>query len=50
MIISFADDHPAGLLRPGGQANVIVYTGDRPLLNKLARWRIRLAAWLSYVR
>jgi len=50
VIISFADDHPAGLLRPGGQANVIVYTGDRPLLNKLARWRIRLAAWLSYVR
>ena len=50
VIISFADDHPAGLLRPGGQANVIVYTGDRPLLNRLARWRIRLAAWLSYVR
>jgi multidrug resistance efflux pump len=50
VIISFADDHPVGLLRPGGQANVIVYTGDRPLLNRLARWRIRLAAWLSYVR
>ena len=50
VLISFGDDLPAGLLRPGGQANVIVYTGDRPLLNKLARWRIRLAAWLSYVR
>ena len=50
VIISFADDRPAGLLRPGGQANVIVYTGDRPWLNKFAGWRIRLAAWLSYVR
>ena len=50
VIISFADDRPTGLLRPGGQANVIVYTGDRPWLNKFAGWRIRLAAWLSYVR
>jgi len=50
VIINFGNDRPAGLLRPGGQANVIVYTGDRPWLNKFAGWRIRLAAWLSYVR
>jgi len=47
--VSVGDDVPARLLRTGGQANVVVYTGDRPLLNTLGRWRIRLVAWLSYV-
>jgi multidrug resistance efflux pump len=31
-----------------GQAEVIVYTGDTPLLNRLGAWYIRLKAYLSY--
>jgi len=49
VLISLGGDVPADLLRTGGQVDVIVYTGNRPFLNTLARWRIRLAAWLSYV-
>ena len=49
VLISLGKDIPADLLRTGGQADIMVYTGDRPLLNTLARWRIRLSAWLSYV-
>ncbi len=49
VMISLDGDVPADLLRTGGQVDVVVYTGNRPLLNTLARWRIRLSAWLSYV-
>ena len=49
VLISLDGDVPADLLRTGGQVDVMVYTGNRPFLNTLARWRIRLAAWLSYV-
>ena len=35
-------------VRVGSQASVTVYTGNRPLLNTLARWRIRIASYLSY--
>ena len=35
-------------VRVGSQVSVIVYTGDHPLMNTLGRWRIRLAAYLSY--
>jgi len=35
-------------VRVGSQVSVIVYTGDHPLMNMLGRWRIRLAAYLSY--
>ncbi len=49
VLINLGEDVPPDLLRTGGQADIIIYTGDRPLLNTLARWRIRLSAWLSYV-
>ena len=49
VLISLDRDVPVNLLRTGGQVDIVVYTGDRPLLNTLARWRILLAAWLSYV-
>ena len=49
VLISLDRDVPADLLRTGGQVDIMVYTGDRPLLNTLARWRIRFSAWLSYV-
>jgi multidrug resistance efflux pump len=37
-------------LRPGGQADVVVYTGNNVLLNFLAKVRIRLTGLISYVR
>lgn len=38
------------LLRLGGQADVVVYTGNNFILNTIAKFRIRLMSWLSYVR
>jgi multidrug resistance efflux pump len=37
-----------GRLREGGQASVIIYTGDHPLMNALGRLYVRAAALLSY--
>ncbi len=44
------DQLPAiyGQLRLGGQTSVMVYTGDRPLLNLLGRLYIRMMSKLSY--
>jgi len=50
VIITFAQDDLQGLLRAGGQVDVIVYTDDNVLLNALGRFNIRLRSWLSYVR
>ena len=36
-------------LRIGGQAEVLVYTGDNPLMNVLGAVYIRLMSWLSYL-
>lgn len=35
-------------LRAGGQADVIVYTGDHPLMNALGRFYVRAMSYLSY--
>jgi multidrug resistance efflux pump len=37
-------------IRIGGQADIVVYTGDNGLLNALATFRIKFNSWLSYVR
>jgi multidrug resistance efflux pump len=50
VIISFADREGAEYRRAGGQANLIVYTGRRPILNAIGKLRIRLVSWLSFVR
>jgi multidrug resistance efflux pump len=50
VIIGLDSPETEGLVRAGGQADVVVYTGRHPLLNTLARWRIRLRSWVSYVR
>jgi multidrug resistance efflux pump len=50
VIISFADSEAEKFRRAGGQANVIVYTGRRPILNAIGKLRIRLVSWLSFVR
>ncbi len=49
VIIKFVDDASRGLRRAGGQADVIIYTGDRTLLNALGWFWIRLMSVLSYV-
>lgn len=50
VIVRFADDESRGFRRVGGQASVVVYTGTDPILNAVARLRIRLTTLLSYVR
>jgi multidrug resistance efflux pump len=49
VIIRFSDDSAKGLRRAGGQADVIVYTGDSAVLNGIGRLWIRLLSVLSYV-
>ena len=49
VIIAIGDD-VSGLLRVGGQADVIVYSGGDPLLKLIGRIQIRLRSWISYVR
>ena len=50
VIIDFDDAATRGLLRAGGQVDVIVYTAANTLLNPLGRFNIRVRSWLSYVR
>lgn len=50
VIITFDEGQAEGLRRVGGQADIVVYTGNHFILNFIARVRLRLASWLSYVR
>jgi multidrug resistance efflux pump len=50
VIVSVTDTTARRLCRAGGQADVVVYTGKHPLLNAIAKLRIRINTWLSYVR
>jgi multidrug resistance efflux pump len=50
VVITLEDDESRGLCRAGGQADVVVFTGGNPVLNALARLRIRVTSILSYVR
>jgi len=36
-------------LRVGGQADVMVYTGDHPLMNTLGAFYMRVISWMSYL-
>ena len=49
VIITFDDDSASGLRRLGGQADVLVYTGNNWIINPLGWLYIRLLSWLSYV-
>lgn len=49
VLIRFTDDESRSFKRVGGQANVIVYTGDNVLLNSLGRLWIRMISLLSHV-
>lgn len=50
VIIRFSNEEAVGLLRSGGQADVIVYTGSHLILNTIGKLRIRVASLMSYVR
>ena len=47
--IAFNDAEVLELCRAGGQAEVVVFTGQHGMLNFIARIRIKLNSWLSYV-
>jgi multidrug resistance efflux pump len=50
VIIALDKQAMEGLLRAGGQADVIVFTGGNAILNAIGRIQIRLRSYLSYVR
>ncbi len=50
VVIEISDPEVKKLCRAGGQADVVIYTGDHSFLNFIARIRIRINSWLSYVR
>lgn len=50
VIVEIEDHEIKSELLQGGQAEIVVYTGQKPLLNSLARLRIRIMSYLSYVR
>ena len=50
VIIQIENQEILKKLRQGGQAEIVVYTGDNWLLNSLASVRIILLSYLSYVR
>jgi multidrug resistance efflux pump len=50
VIITITDTTALSFCRAGGQADVVVFTGDHPFLNRIAGLRIWINTWLSYVR
>jgi multidrug resistance efflux pump len=36
-------------IRPGGQADVLVYTGDHPLMNLLGAFYMRVVSWMTFL-
>lgn len=49
VVIKFDDERPRGLLREGGQADVMIYTGDSFIMNGLGWIWARLISLLSYI-
>ena len=49
VLIHFSDDSAKGFRRAGGQVNVIIYTGDRLILNSLGKLWIRIISFLSHI-
>ena len=50
ILIEFDRSEVEGMLRVGGQADVIVYSGDNTIFNLIGKAWIRLLSVLSYVR
>jgi len=49
VLIRFVDDETKGFRRAGGQVNVIIYTGNHPILNSLGAVWIRIVSILSHI-
>ena len=50
VLIRFSDIESAkGVLRAGGQANVIIYTGNHAILNSIGRFWIRIISLFSHI-
>jgi len=49
VIITFDDNSAVGYRRLGGQADVLVYTGNNWIINSLGWIWIRVLSWFSYV-
>ncbi|MEJ2089702.1 MAG: HlyD family secretion protein [Gammaproteobacteria bacterium] len=49
VIIRFSDDESTGFRREGGQADVLIYTGNNWLFNGLGWVWMRLLSYLSYI-
>ena len=50
VIIGFDPEPVKGLLRSGGQVDVIIYTSRNPILNLIGKLHLRVRSMLSYVR
>ncbi len=50
VIVEFENEEVKRLCRAGGQADVVVFTGNHSFLNAIAKFRIWLNSKLSYVR
>ena len=50
VIIRIDDQEALGLIRSGGQADVIIYASGNPILNLIGWFQIRINSLLSYVR
>ncbi|CAH0529857.1 HlyD family secretion protein [Vibrio hippocampi] len=50
ILIEFEHQHTSGLLRIGGQADVIVYTNDNAIFNAFGKLWIRFVSFMSYAR
>jgi len=50
VIIEILDPEIKARIRQGSQVEIVIYTGDHPILNCLASWRITILSYLSYVR
>jgi len=50
VIVDFDEGATSGLVRIGGQVDVIVYADESALLKLIGQFSIRLRGWLSYVR
>lgn len=50
VIVQLTDPHALNMMRIGGQADVIVYTGGNKVFNWLGNVWIHLVSWFSYVR
>lgn len=48
--IEFDHSQTTGQLRIGGQADVIVYSGDNVIFNTIGKLWIRFVSLMSYVR